>query len=149
MESLERLEEHLSQNSLKMTKQRKVILEVFNSMENHVSLEELLTEVQKVMKGVGLATIYRTMKLFTDANIAHERRFEDGLTRYELHKEGDHHDHLICLKCNYIIEFEDETIELRQEMIACQYNMSILSHKLELYGECLDQEACNKRVQEN
>ena len=149
MELLERLEEHLSKNSLKMTKQRRIILEVFLSMSEHVSLEELFLAVQKKKKGIGQATIYRTMKLFTDAEIAHERRFEDGLTRYELHQEGEHHDHLICVKCNHIIEFEDETIELRQNIVAQQNGMSILSHKLEIYGECLDFESCQRWQQLN
>ena len=129
---------------LRMTLPRKIILEVFLSMSEHVSLEELFLAVQKKKKGIGQATIYRTMKLFTDAEIAHERRFEDGLTRYELHQEGEHHDHLICVKCNHIIEFEDEIIELRQNIVAQQNGMSILSHKLEIYGECLDFEACQR-----
>jgi Fur family transcriptional regulator, ferric uptake regulator len=143
---MDRLEEYLAKNSLKMTDQRKIILEVFGSLDHHASLEELQVFVQQKKQGIGQATIYRTMKLFTDAGIALERRFEDGLTRYELHIEGDHHDHLICIKCKQIIEFEDDTIELRQELIASQNGMKIISHKLELYGECLDVKSCTKRI---
>ena len=142
MEPIQRLEEHLSKNSKKMTNQRRVILEVFEAMDGHASLEELLINVQQKMTGVGMATIYRTMKLFTDAGIARERRFDDGLTRYEMHHEGEHHDHLICIKCSRIIEFEDEIIEQRQEVVAAAHGIKILSHKLELYGVCLNPETC-------
>jgi Fur family ferric uptake transcriptional regulator len=142
MEPIQRLEEHLAKHSKKMTNQRRVILEVFESMDGHASLEEVLINVQQKMTGVGMATIYRTMKLFTDAGIAHERRFDDGLTRYEMHHEGEHHDHLICIKCNRIIEFEDEIIEARQETVAAKYGIKILSHKLELYGTCVDADSC-------
>ena len=144
MTALEKLEKYLMRNSLKMTKQRKVILDVLSTLEHHVSLEELFQEVQKEYKGIGMATLYRTMKLFSNAGIANELRFEDGLTRYEL-ATGDHHDHLICLECKQIIEFEDELIEKRQEEIAAANGMVILSHKLELYGHCFDPEACPKR----
>ena len=67
MEPIQRLEEHLAKHSKKMTNQRRIILEVFESMDGHASLEELLVNVQQKMTGVGMATIYRTMKLFADA----------------------------------------------------------------------------------
>jgi Fur family transcriptional regulator, ferric uptake regulator len=139
---LTKLEAYLSSHSLKMTTQRKIILEVFSSQEHHISLEELSFLVQQKLKGIGQATIYRTMKLFTDAGIAHERRFDDGLTRYEVLHDGEHHDHLICIACNRIIEFEDQIIEERQDQIAEKHGILILSHKLELYGRCIDQEVC-------
>ena len=125
-----------------MTNQRKIILEVFCSQEHHISLEDLLFLVQQKLNGIGMATIYRTMKLFTEAKIAHERRFDDGLTRYEVHHDGEHHDHLICIDCNRIIEFEDEIIEQRQDKIAEKHGILILSHKLELYGQCIDKVKC-------
>lgn len=146
---MDRLEEYLVSNSLKMTEQRRIILEVFGSLEHHASLEELQEHVQRRKQGIGQATIYRTMKLFTEAGIALERRFEDGLTRYELHIEGEHHDHLICITCKHIIEFEDDAIEQRQNLIAQQNGMKIISHKLELYGECLDIDNCDKRLRKS
>jgi Fur family ferric uptake transcriptional regulator len=142
--AFEKLEKYLSKHSLKMTVQRKVILDILSSLEHHVSLEELFQEVQKQQKGIGTATLYRTMKLFSNAKIANELRFEDGLTRYEL-ATGDHHDHIICLECRRIIEFEDEIIEQRQEDIAKKNGILILSHKLELYGRCIDTKGCLER----
>ena len=145
MDHLERLEVHLEQNGLKMTGQRRVILETLETLEHHVSLEELLLAVQARKSGVGMATIYRTMKLFMNADIVEEHRFEDGLTRYELSHEGDHHDHLICELCGLIIEFEDDVIEERQRIIAEQLGMRMTNHKMELYGHCLDVEMCKER----
>ena len=147
MEPLERLETYLSVHGLKMTDQRKVILETLIALDHHVSLDELLTAVQERKDGVGMATVYRTMKLFMDADIVNEHRFDDGVSRYELSHEGDHHDHLICTRCGLIIEFEDDLIEERQRSIAAGHGIRIDTHKMELYGHCLDEVACRRRQQ--
>lgn len=142
---LHKLEKFLRQRDLKMTTQRKVILEVLESLDHHVTLEELLEKVLVQQEGIGLATIYRTMKLFTEAGITEERRFDDGITRYEIFREGEHHDHLICTECGLIIEFENKIIEEQQNLIAKHYGIQIVSHKLELYGRCVDKKACASR----
>ena len=142
----ERLTEYLKKNKLKVTKQRLAILDVFLSMDHHVSLDGLHLSISQKHPNIGLATIYRTMKLFVDANIAHERRFDDGLTRYEVLEDGEHHDHLICTICGHILEFEDDVIEMRQEKVAREYGMKIISHKLEIYGECVDSSNCDRRL---
>jgi len=141
----EQLSEHLRQNGLKNTRQRQVILDAFLSSERHMAVEELLGAVQARMSGVGHATIYRTMKLFTEAGIAHERRFGDGQTRYEPVFEGEHHDHLICEKCGLIVEFEDQLIEDRQEVIAASNGFRLTSHQHDIFGHCLDTAACSER----
>lgn len=145
VEQLQRLEAYLVDHGLKMTEQRKVILEALVGLNRHVSLDELHTVVQQVKSGVGVATIYRTMRLFVEAEIVTEHRFDDGKSRYELAHEGDHHDHLICTKCGLIIEFEDEIIEEQQRLIAAQYGIHIETHKMELYGRCVDFDACQHR----
>ena len=104
--------------------------------------EEVLDVVQKSLPNLGLATIYRTMKLFVQAGIAHERRFADGLLRYELAYEGEHHDHIICIECGKIVEFEDELIEERQKLIAKEKGFQLLSHRLDLYARCLSYPNC-------
>ena len=130
-------EDYLARKHLKKTKQRQTILNVFLGLDGHVSLEQLLTSVQKEMPGLGMATVYRTMKLLVEAGIAHERRFEDSLTCYE-RADAEHHDHLICTACNKIIEFEDPEIEERQEAVAAKYGFRISNHRLELYGLCAE-----------
>jgi Fur family ferric uptake transcriptional regulator len=136
---------HLRTNGLKNTRQRQVILESFLTTEGHMAVEELLQVVQGRMSGVGHATIYRTMKLFTEAGIADERRFGDGQTRYEPVIQGEHHDHLICEKCGLIVEFEDLLIEDRQELIAKSNGFQLTSHRHDIFGICLDTAACDAR----
>ena len=146
MNHLEKLEQYLTNNALKMTDQRKTILESLADLSTHFTLEELLEAVQRKRNGIGQATLYRTMRLFVDAGLVDEHRFDDGVTRYEVQDDDTHHDHLICLSCGKIIEFEDEFIEQRQEALAQQYGMRITTHKMELYGHCLDKVACKSRT---
>ena len=141
----DKLTTHLRKNGLKNTRQRQVILESFLSTDGHMAVEELLQVVQERMSGVGHATIYRTMKLFTEAGIAHERRFGDGQTRYEPVIQGEHHDHIICVECGLIVEFEDQLIEDRQELIARQKGFMLTSHRHDIFGRCMDTVACAAR----
>ncbi len=136
------LEAHIRTHGLKHTRQREQILEAFLDAGGHVSIDELLTRVQVRMPGVGYATVYRTMKLFTEAGIAHERRFHDGQTRYEAVVADEHHDHLICTICGRISEFEDPVIEARQAAIAAACGFRVESHRHEIYGRCEAPEAC-------
>ena len=141
-----RLRDYMKANRLKNTRQRQVILETFLEAEAHLALDELLERVQEKREGVGYATVYRTMKLLSDAGVAQERRFGDGQTRYEPAELGDdHHDHLICETCGHIFEFEDEEIERRQARVAAAHGLRIRRHRLDLWGECLDSASCDYR----
>ena len=123
---------------LKTTAQRELIVEVFLNCSDHVSIEELLGEVRARSAKVGYATVYRTMKLLTDAGLAALRQFGDGQTRYEVAgSQAPHHDHLICMKCGLILEFENHEIEELQDSVADKLGgFKIVNHKLELYGLC-------------
>jgi Fur family ferric uptake transcriptional regulator len=138
-----RLADYIQANGLKNTRQRQVILECFLQANEHVSLDVLLGMVQERMPGVGYATVYRTMKLFTEAGIAHERRFMNGLNQYEpVDLVNDHHDHLICEECGGIFEFEDKLIERRQAEVAKKFGLRLTRHRLEMWGRCIDPGAC-------
>jgi Fur family ferric uptake transcriptional regulator len=93
--------------------------------------------VAKVNPKIGYATVYRTLRLLTRLGLAAQRKFADGETRYERTSEGSHHDHLICLDCGKIIEFEDDTLETLQNSIAQHYHFKVFHHRMELYGQCL------------
>ncbi len=141
-----RLREYMKANRLKNTQQRQAILETFLETEDHLALDELLERVQQRRAGIGYATVYRTMKLFSQAGVAQERRFGDGQTRYELAELGDdHHDHLICETCGHIFEFEDDEIERRQARVAERYGLRIRRHRLDLWGECQKPASCSYR----
>jgi Fur family ferric uptake transcriptional regulator len=130
------LQSYMDRKGLRSTDQRKLIVETFFRAENHVSIEELLAQVRTKDARVGYATVYRTLKLLAECGVANERRFGDGLTRYELADERNHHDHLICVECGDITEFEEPRIEELQERIAHKYGFQLRSHKHELYGLC-------------
>lgn len=140
------LHEHMVRRGLRTTDQRKLIVETFFQAPNHISIEELLAQVRQQDPRVGYATVYRTLKLLTECGVAFERKFGDGLTRYELADEASHHDHLICLECGKIIEFEEERIEQLQEEIATRHGFLLRSHKHEMYGTCTDCQAKPERA---
>ena len=84
---------YLRRKGLKTTQQREAIVEAFLASEGHIGLEELLASARKRNPGVGLATVYRTIKLLEDAGLAHSRQFGAGHTLYEIAVDRDHHDH--------------------------------------------------------
>ena len=130
------LNDYMLKKGLRSTGQRRLILETFFESPNHVSIEEMLAKVRAKDPKVGYATVYRTLKLLSECGVAYERRFEDGLTRYELADEQSHHDHLICVECGTINEFEEEKIERLQEKVAERHGYVLRSHQHELYGVC-------------
>ena len=128
----------MAKKGLRSTDQRRLIVDTFFRAPNHISIEELLAQVREKEPKVGYATVYRTLKLLTECGVAHERRFGDGLTRYELADDTSHHDHLICLECGDIVEFEEPRIENLQEETAKRLGFQFTGHKMELYGVCRD-----------
>lgn len=130
------LKKHIQVHQLKLTRQRQVILDTFLSLPRHVSAEELYAASTKINNSIGLATVYRTLHLLCQAGIVQEREFGDGQARYEIVSNHKHHDHLVCLQCGKIIEFENMDIENLQEQVAREHSFMIQRHKLELYGYC-------------
>jgi Fur family ferric uptake transcriptional regulator len=129
---------YLSVNRLKITPQRRLILDVFLAEPGHVSSEELYAKIKRCDPSIGQATVYRTLKLLADCGLAQAVSFADGITRYEPHFGVEHHDHLICEVCGRTIEIVDPVIERRQEGLAARYGFSLARHKMDLYGLCPD-----------
>lgn len=127
----------LKEKGLKSTAQRDDIARVFFASTRHLSIDDLYREVRKVNERVGYATVYRTIKLLKDCELAEERHFADGHTRYEnAESDEEHHDHLICDNCGKIVEFNDEKLERLQEKIAEGLGFVLARHRMELYGIC-------------
>jgi Fur family ferric uptake transcriptional regulator len=127
--------EFLRTHHLNTTAQRETIVDIFLGTHEHVSIDELLARVRKKNPRVGYATVYRTLRLLVDSGLASARQFDDGQTRYEI--AGAHHDHLICVKCGLILEFENDEIEALQERLARELGeFRVLRHKHELYCLC-------------
>jgi Fur family ferric uptake transcriptional regulator len=126
--------EYLADENLKMTPQRRIILDTLLKKNDHLSSEELYA--------IGQATVYRTLKLLSDSGLIEPLDFADGVTRYEPCYGKDHHDHLICEQCGKNIEIVDEVIERRQEQLAKEHGFTLLRHKMYLYGLCPE---CRKK----
>jgi Fur family ferric uptake transcriptional regulator len=132
----EALGRYLEEHNFKRTKQREAILGVFLEVSGHVTGDDLYKRVRERHPHIGYTTVYRTMKIFCEAGLAVERSFEDGITRFEIPHE--YHDHLVCVRCGRIVEFECRMIESAQDRIALEYGFRLLRHRHELYGHCAD-----------
>jgi Fur family ferric uptake transcriptional regulator len=139
----ERLNQWIVERGLKQTRQRDLIVDTFFSASGHLSIDELLAQVSERDRNIGAATVYRTMKILSEAGLASARHFDDGQTRYEAALDRHHHDHLICTECHTIVEFENERIEELQNAVAAEQGFIVTRHKLELYGLC---QACRARA---
>jgi Fur family ferric uptake transcriptional regulator len=132
-----KFKDFLLTQGLKSTNQRELILEEFLRAGSHLSTEDLYLRLRMKNPRIGYATVHRTLKLFAECGIAEQRHFGDGQARYEASDRDEHHDHLICISCGIIVEFEDSRIEELQIEVAGEHGFSIERHRLELYGYCL------------
>ncbi len=128
--------EHIKKSGLRRTAQRDLILEIFLRTEDHLTSEDLYWLVQKEDASVGHTTVYRTLKLLTEAGLAREVRFGDGKTYYEHHYNHAHHDHMICTECGEVIEFFSAEIEALQDAMADKYGFKPTHHSLRILGLC-------------
>jgi Fur family ferric uptake transcriptional regulator len=135
--------EELKRAGLKITLPRIKILTILQNPNNqHISAEDVYKILLVHNEEIGLATVYRVLNQFDDAGIVSRHHFEAGKSVFEL-SQKKHHDHLVCLKCGKVVEFEDDVIERRQEDIAKKNKITLTNHSLYLYGECEDEQACD------
>lgn len=132
------LNEYLKKKELKLTDQRKLILEEFLNTETHFTAEEMYDKLKQTNSNIGLTTVYRTLKLFCECGLANELKLADGISRYEHLFGHKHHDHLICIECGQFIEVLDPEIEELQNRLAQKNDFKVLHHRMELYGICKD-----------
>ena len=128
--------EDLKSAGLKVTLPRLKILEVLEKSPNHhLSAEDIYRILIEQNEEVGVATIYRVLSQFEESGIVQKLNFENNQAVYEL-CGLEHHDHLVCVKCNKIIEFQDDVIEKHQLQIAKKHGFELTDHSLYLYGLC-------------
>jgi len=119
----------------KKTKQRDFILQELKRQNGHFTLEKFTDEIRKKKPKIGSVTVYRTLKFLSEKGILEILELPDGTKKFELQK--GHHDHILCEKCNSIIEFRNEEMEKLQKKIAKKYNVKLDSHKMNLFAkEC-------------
>ena len=125
----------LKQHNLRWTPQRKLILKVFLELEGHVPIDDLHKKIRSEDATIGIATLYRTMKLLIDARLAEMHTFNEKTT-YERLYQVNHHDHLICKVCDKTVEFEHPLIEKYQLEVCERHGFTLKSHRMELFGVC-------------
>lgn len=123
--------------NLKITDQRLAILRTLHEGRRHITAQELYEKINKNHPEIGFATVYRFLKSLTEGQFVTEVRMGGLPARYEMAPRG-HHDHLTCVKCGKICEFENKAIETLQEKVAHQLGFKLTHHVLELYGVCPD-----------
>jgi Fur family ferric uptake transcriptional regulator len=127
---------NLKKAGLKVTLPRLKILEILEqSPDHHLSAEDIFKVLMESGEEIGLATVYRVLTQFEEAGLVARHNFEGGQSVFEL-DHGEHHDHLVCVKCGRVEEFVDNVIEKRQEEIASGAGFTITDHSLNIYGIC-------------
>jgi len=127
--------QELRNAGLKVTLPRVKILQLLDAAEGsaqHMSAEDVYRALLDAGEDVGLATVYRVLTQFETAGLVTRHNFETGHSVFELAK-GDHHDHMVCVDSNEVIEFHDELIEDRQRQIAEDHGFELVDHSLVLY----------------
>ncbi|NNM58431.1 MAG: ferric iron uptake transcriptional regulator [Legionellales bacterium] len=128
----------LRRAGLKVTLPRLKILEILESSSvRHVSAEDVYRSLIEQGEDVGLATVYRVLTQFESAGLVKRQNFEGGHSVFEL-DQGEHHDHLVCVKCGRVEEFVDNIIEAQQAKIAAKAHFEMTDHSLNIYGICPD-----------
>lgn len=134
------LRRHIEKRGMRKTSQRGIVLDVFLKTEKHVDVETLYNIVKQRDDSISFASVYRTLKLLCECNLAIEMKLGKGITRYEHKYNHKHHDHLVCTECGKIVEFYSKGIEKIQNQIAQKNKFVVQSHHLEIAGVC---EACS------
>jgi Fur family ferric uptake transcriptional regulator len=126
----------LRKAGLKVTLPRMKILDILEGSDaRHHSAEDVYKILLEMGEDIGLATVYRVLTQFESAGLVKRHHFEGGHSVFELN-QGDHHDHILCVKCGRVDEFVDEIIEQHQKDIAARLGYELTDHCLYMYGIC-------------
>ncbi len=133
-----RFEEYLRRNNLRMTPERRSVLEVILSREGHFDAEELLQFLRRRHKRVSRATLYRTLEHLRTAGLVKMHRFGRGHALYEHIYGRKHHDHMVCDRCGRVIEFVNEDIERLQDEVCRRHDFRSTNHVMQIFGICAE-----------
>lgn len=121
---------------LRCTGQRDTILEEFISQKEHITPEALYLKIRKKNPRIGFSTVYRTLKIFTQCQLARVIKTDNGSALFESSFGHPHHDHLICDQCGRLIEFLNNELEKIQEQVAEEMDFVMTGHRLIIHGIC-------------
>ena len=134
---------YLNSKKLKVTKERKAVLEEIFHSRGHLEAEDLASNLRKKKKRASRATIYRTLDLLVDSGIVRKVDLGHGHSHYELVLDHPHHEHMVCLKCGKVIEFSDKTIENALNKLCNKNRFEHTSHRFQIFGYC---DECRKSI---
>ena len=117
---------------LKLTEQRKIIVKVLSDSSDHPDVESVHKRAVKIDKRIGIATVYRTIKLFEDNNLLEKHEFKGYSSRYETVRENHHH--LIDVKSGRVKEFRNTLVDAMQKQVAKEMGYKLIDYRLELYA---------------
>jgi len=139
----------LQQAGLKTTRPRAIILDILETSKvRHLSAEDVYKRLLELGQDIGLATVYRVLTQFESASLVIRHKFEGGPSVFELN-DASHHDHMVCIECNKVFEFFDNTIEQRQRKVAENAGFVMQDHSLYLYGICRGMQQTGKCSMKN
>jgi len=136
VDAKQKFEQFVANKGLRRTGQRTKVLDVFLATEKHVTVQELYDLVRRKHKGIGYATVARTVKLICESGLCRHVDFGDGALRYEHKYDHEHHDHLVCVKCGKFEEIYSPKLEKLQHELVRKYDYVQQSHKLDIFGLC-------------
>jgi Fur family ferric uptake transcriptional regulator len=128
---------YLRDLGLPVTQQREVVAEVVFGSDAHLSVDDIESEIRSRGARIGKATIYRTLDLLVRSRLVEEHDFGEGFKRYE-HRLSPHpvHEHLICLECGSVTEFESSELYGVENRVRTEHGFAPVRHRLEIYGLC-------------
>jgi Fur family transcriptional regulator, ferric uptake regulator len=146
---IDRIKKQLHAQSYKLTPQREATVRVLLENEaDHLSAEDIYLLVKEKAPEIGLATVYRTLELLSELKIIDKINFGDGVSRYDLRKEGaEHfHHHLVCIECGSVEEIMDDLLGDVEKIVESQWGFKVQDHRLTFHGLC---KTCQKAVVES
>ncbi|MFD2630751.1 Fur family transcriptional regulator [Oceanobacillus kapialis] len=136
---IDQIKEQLHAQSYKLTPQREATVRVLlEREEDHLSAEDIYLLVKEKAPEIGLATVYRTLELLSELKIVDKINFGDGVSRYDLRKEGaEHfHHHLVCIECGSVEEIENDLLGDVEKIVQRDWGFQVKDHRLTFHGIC-------------
>lgn len=132
---LEKIKKDFVDRRFTITSQREIILRIIFESQDHPDIDEIYLRAREIDSKIGIATVYRTISSLVEVGAIEKLDFKDGKARYEEAATCHHHDHLVDIDTNEVIEFFNEEIEVLKNKIAQDLGYELIHHRLDLYGK--------------